>query len=155
MTIYKNVDGVNIAMTAQEEIDFEAGRAPNLSVEKTALIKKIDLDVDKIYADSVGNRVTEYALAEQESTAYKAAGYTGTVPPTVQSWATAKGSTAQWAADDMIAMATGWRTAQGVMRANRLAKKEAARAAADIAALNVISADWIAFVATIRGQLGI
>ena len=127
---------------------------PTLRVEDiTNLVKKIDQDVDKIYADSVGNRVTEYALAEQEAIAYKAAGYSGDAPSTVQSWASAKGKSAQWATDDMIITANGWRTAQGAMRSTRLAKKELARSATSIANLTVIETDWNNFVSVIRSQL--
>lgn len=125
------------------------------SEEVILLVKKIDHDVDAIYAESVGNRVTEYALAEQEAIAYKADGYTGDVPQTVQSWASAKGQTAKWASDDMIVTANGWRVAQGAMRAQRLTSKESARKATTIVELMAIASTWDGFVSYIRSQLGI
>lgn len=118
-------------------------------------IAKVDADTDSIYGAVLGNRAEEYLRAEQEAEAYKTAGYTGTVPECVQCWATAKGWTAQQAADDILATAAAWRSAQSMIRGQRLASKEAVRAAVDIATVDAAMATWAAFVATIRGQLGI
>lgn len=119
---------------------------------RTALIKQIDADADAIYRDVQGNRGNEYALAESDATAFKAAGYTGTAPSSVQSWATAKGQTATWAADDILSTATAWRAAMSAIRANRLARKEQARTATDLAP---VAAAWTAFVVGIRSALGV
>ena len=118
------------------------------------LVCRIDADADAIYAAKLGNRTTEYADAEIAAIAYRAAGYTGTVPEDVQSWATSTGSPAQWAADDIIATADSWRAAQKVIRARRLNCKEPARKATTQAELDAIEAQWSAFVAQIRMQLG-
>ena len=116
------------------------------------LIRQIDMDADAIYAAVQGNRGNEYALAEQDAIAFKAASYTGTVPASVQSWATAKAQTAQWAADDILATASAWRTAMGAIRSNRLQRKEQARVATDLAP---VAAAWNGFVVAIRSQLGV
>ena len=94
----------------------------------------------------------EYVLAESDAKAYKAAGYTGTVPDSVASWASAKGQTATWAADDILTTATGWRQAQSSIRATRLTCKEQARAANDVAP---VAAQWAAFVVAIKTALGV
>lgn len=129
--------------------------AANVANAKISIIRSIDADVDAIYAALLGNREAEYALAEKEATAYRDAGYAGTVPASVQAWATAKTQTATWAADDILAAASGWRAAQAAIRSNRLARKEAARNAADAAALATVQAQWAGFLAVIRAQLGL
>lgn len=129
--------------------------AANLALKRSAAALKIDADVDALYGVVLGNRAQEYALAESDATAYKAAGYSGTVPPSVQSWATAKGWTATQSADDILVTATAWRGAQAAIRANRLGKKEAVKAAADSAAIEALLAQWSGFLGVVRGQLGL
>jgi len=120
--------------------------------ERSALIKQIDVDTDAIYLAVQGYRGPEYELAEADATAYKAAGYTGTVPGSVQSWATAKTQTAQWATDDILATASAWRGAQAQIRQTRLLCKETARTAQDLAP---IAAQWAAFLVIIKATLGV
>ena len=120
--------------------------APTLAESIAALIRQIDADADAIYAVALGNRATEYAEAETQAQAFVTAGYTGAVPAYVDSWATATGNTAKWAADNILATSTAWRTAQTSIRACRLACKEAAKRAADAAALNAVKVQWSAFV---------
>jgi hypothetical protein len=127
---------------------------PPTQAEKDALIKEIDADVDGIYAAVIGNRQSEYALAESDASAYKAAGYTGAVPQSVQAWATASKQTAQWAADDILATAVQWRGAQSTIRENRLQRKEDVRNAETAAQMAEARAAWSSFVAAIRAQLG-
>lgn len=119
---------------------------------KSRLIKKIDTDADAIYQAVQGSRGSEYALAEADAVAFKAAGYTGSVPASVHAWAAAKSQTDQWAADDILATATAWRSAMSAIRTNRLACKEAARSAVDVSAVAI---QWSGFVVAIRGQLGL
>lgn len=126
--------------------------AANLAAARAEFIRKIDGDADAIYAAVQGNRTTEYLDAEQQALAYKAASYTGTVPPSVQSWATPNGKTAQWATDDILATAAAWRPAKEAIRANRLALKIQAQTATDLAPL---MAQWAAFLVTIRAALGV
>lgn len=147
---YSYADGVWTRTAAGE-----AARAAALATGRAATVKQIDEDTDALYAAVIGNRAAEYTVAETEATAYAGAGYTGTVPASVASWATAKGWTAQQAADDINATAAAWRTAQAAIRAARLLHKEQARTAASLADLSNVRAQWVGFVAAIRGQLGL
>lgn len=122
-------------------------------VSKTLI--EIDSDTDAIYGAVLGNRGPEYLDAEIAAKAYKDAGYTGTVPEDVQSYATAMGWIAQQAADDILLTAANWRPAKSAIRANRLAAKEAVRDSLTISEVEAVLAWWAIFVVTIRGQLGI
>lgn len=149
-----------ILMTVQEEIDALARiaveEAAKPSKDKAAFILQVDTDTDTLIKSVIGERASEYELAEQEATAFKAAGYPATpVPSSVSAWATAKSWTATQATDDIIATALGWRTAQAAIRANRLGLKESARIAADVAALDAVKAQWAGFLSAIRTQLGV
>ena len=138
----------------QAELDTiaaaEAARV--LTVARASLIRQIDADTDAIYRAVQGDRAMEYVLAESDAKAYKSAGYTGTVPDSVASWASAKGQTATWATDDILTTAAGWRQAQASIRATRLTLKELARTGSDMAP---IAAQWAGFVAAIRTALGV
>lgn len=127
--------------------------SPAVQQARSAAIgRSIDADVDAIYAAVQGNRGAEYALAEAEATAFKAAGYTGTAPGSVASWATVKGQSNTWATDDILATAALWRGAQAAMRAKRLKCKEDAKAPATVqAAMD----EWAAFVLSLKSQLGV
>jgi hypothetical protein len=154
---------IRAAIAHCQELMAASGLAPSagdiealkLNARKAAAILAIDADVDAIYAAVIGNRAVEYALAETDALDFKAAGYTGTVPSSVASWAAAKGWTAQQAADDILATATAWRTAQQAIRAARLVRKEQCRAATDEAGVDAALGAWAAFRGVIRGQLGI
>lgn len=126
-----------------------------ITLRKNYLLMLADSEVDTIYGRAVGNRVTEYQLAEAEAQQYKDAGYTGTVPESVAVWATAKNWTATQAADDILLQAAQWRNAQKVIRSQRLQAKERIRSATTAAGLDAEAATWAQFVATIRAQLGI
>ena len=138
----------------QEELDAiaaaEAARV--LAVARAAFIRQIDADTDAIYRAVQGDRAMEYVLAESDAKAYKSAGYTGTVPDSVASWASAKGETATWATDDILTTARGWRQAQSAIRATRLTCKEQARTATDLAP---VVAQWAGFVVAIKTALGV
>lgn len=113
-------------------------------------IIKIDEDVDYIYGKVIGNRGPEYTQAEKEAAEYKAAGYTGTVPPYVLSWANASGMTPTQATDNIIQQALAWRAASAAIRQQRLTIKEAIRAG------NVSQmASWNAFTSYMKTSLGI
>ena len=127
----------------------------SLAQIKTSAILKIDADTDAIYGAVLGNRAEEYTSAADDAAAYKLAGYTGTVPPGVQSWATAKGWTATQATDDILTTRGAWVAAQNIIRTTRLARKEQVRAAADAAGVTTVMTAWAGFVAYMRGQLGI
>ena len=130
--------------------------SPSLVQLQASALLKIDADVDAIYGTVMGNRQSEYAMAEADATSYKAAAYPAApVPGSVQSWATAKNQTTTWAADNILATATSWRTAQANLRANRLGKKELVKACSTATALAAVMVSWAGFVATMRGALGL
>lgn len=143
---------------AGQVVGLSSGLAiqPGSIHDAAGVLTKIDADVDLIYGAVLGNRGPEYDLAEQDATAYKNAGYTGSVPASVASWVAANaGKTAQWAADDILATAAAWRAAQAQIRATRLVSKAAARATADVAGLVPVLTQWAIFVAAARAQLGV
>lgn len=120
--------------------------------DRGALIRQIDAEADAITYSVQGERALEYLRAEEEAKAFKEANYTGTVPDSVASWASAKGQTATWAADDILTTATGWRQAQSSIRAARLTCKERARVESDLAP---IAAAWAGFAVAIKTALGV
>jgi hypothetical protein len=126
-----------------------------VDLQRNAL-RKIDANVDAIYRAVIGNRASEYEQAEAEAKAYKAAGYqVSPVPTYVQDWADAKAATPTWAADNIIATATQWRSVQGSLRANRLTTKEVIRTAADKASIDVVLTTWAEFIGTTKADLNI
>lgn len=129
--------------------------AARLTADKAQALLKIDADVDAIYGAVLGNRAEEYSLAATEAKAYKDAGYEGTVPGSVASWATAKGWTATQAADDILDTATQWIAAQAAIRAARLARKEQVRNAVNAAGVTTAMTAWAGFATYIRSQLGV
>lgn len=74
-------------------------------------------------------RVVEYQRAETEAKAFAAAGYSGTTPPSVASWAEAKGWTDQEATDDILRASAAWNTALYAFRDIRLKGKEVVKTA--------------------------
>lgn len=102
-----------------------------------------------------GNRSDKYNAAATAASAFAAGGYTGTAPPSVQCWATAKGWTAKQSADDILAAAANLTNLRETIRAQRLAKKEAARAAGTEAALATVVTQWAGALAAIRTAAGL
>lgn len=129
--------------------------ADDLRAAAALLGQRIDRAVDDVYAAVIGQRHAEYAQAETDAQAYATAGYSGTVPASVQCWATAAGLTAQAAANNILATAAAWRTASQTMRAARLDHKAMAKAATSSADLTAVNASWGATIAQIRAALGI
>lgn len=127
----------------------------DLPASIAAAVAKVDADVDAIYSAAIGLRQAEYEAAERQAQAFADAGFEPPVPGMVQSWAIAKGWTAQAAAADVLAVAAQWRGAQELIRAQRLLRKEQARGAVGPAGLAAIMATWAGFVAAVRAQLGI
>ncbi len=126
---------------------------PLLSARRLAVMKQIDSDADQIYSDIMGNRLAEYTEAEAQASAYKAAGYTGDVGDMVSVWATASGNDAEWAADDILAQAAAWRTAQAAIRGQRLTHKTQVRGAATALEIDSALLSWETFVAALRDEL--
>lgn len=111
--------------------------AQQLANSQTALCASIDSTADTIYIAIGGpspGRLAEYQQANTDAQAFKASGYTGNVPATVQCWATASNITAQASADNIIATASGWELALTTIRSARLLGKAAVMAATTLAA---------------------
>jgi hypothetical protein len=127
-----------------------------LSIHAAELCRQIDQHADRVRAAIVGDpvRVVEYQRAEQEAAAYRAAGYNGIVPPTVLSWAEAKGWDALRAADDILAVAAVWNQALYVLRDARLKGKEAVRGAVDETAAAVAASAAIAQIQAVLTVAG-
>ncbi|MCK4129036.1 phage tail protein [Ralstonia pseudosolanacearum] len=123
-------------------------KASLLVALRQRLCDQLDAAADAVRLAVGGDplRVVEYQRAADEAQAYQAAGYAGDAPPSVQSAADAKGSTAREAAVEILAMHAVWNVALYDIRARRLAGKErirntasedAARAAAEQALAGV------------------
>ena len=122
----------------QEDADLRLALLDALKIE---LCQQVDGLADQVRHELAGDplRVAEYDRAAQEASAYQTAGYTGTVPPAVLSWAEAKGWTAQAAADDILRAAHHWNAALYQLRDQRLKTKEAIRSALDEASAKAIA----------------
>lgn len=133
-----------------EELSVELTKA-----QKAALIK-INDDDNRIYADVIGNKATEYTAAEIAAQEYKDAGYIGAVPELVQAWADAKLTwTTIQATEDILVQAAAWRQAASLIRRYRLKAKEDVKRATTIEEVNSAMIDWNGFVISIRTQLGV
>lgn len=93
---------------------------------------------------------TEYDLTLEEANAYKAAGYTGDVPPMVQAEVDAQDITAREATDFIIATANTLRTAAAAIRTHRRAGIVAIEAASTAPAIDTIRDDTLAALDLIR-----
>jgi hypothetical protein len=144
-----------VDLTSDEIHARDEAAATALAAAVAALVAQIDIDVDAIYAAIVGNRLAEYNDAAADAAAYKAAGYSGAAPAGVQSWADAKGWTARQSADDILAAAARLTALRDTIRAQRLAKKEQARAATDAAGVNAAIVAWAGALVAIRTAAGI
>ena len=115
---------------------------------KTRLVLAIDAAADAARLAVAGDplRAAEYQIAQAEAKGYQAAGYTGTVPPSVESWAEAKNWTSKQAADNILAEAAAWNGALYWIRDTRLKAKEGVRnamTAEDAAAIADAAIDGI------------
>ena len=137
------------------QAEEEAAIAADVQSKRVAAVMQIDVDTDALYGAVLGNRTEEYTSAANDAQAYKAAGYTGTVPPGVQSWATAKSWTATKAADDILATAAAWVGAQNAIRAARLLRKEQVRATTNTKGVADALAAWAGFLTYIKKMLGV
>ena len=136
-----------------ELAEIAANKAQSDATTRAALILQIDDESDALIRAVIGERGHEYELAEKEALAFKASGYTGLVPSSVESWATAKGWTATQSADSIIAASVGWRSAQAALRASRLLCKEQAKNAANAIDMGVIRSGWSESLAAIKESL--
>lgn len=156
MTRYRATAQGKIPFTADEEAEWDAMEAAQKAQvqarELPEFLAYVDAQVDAIYIAVQGERITEYMLAESEATAYKTAGYKGTVPGSVASWAAAKGKDARWACDDILTTAASWRYMQNMLRSQRLGIKEQAKTAPNLAPLRT---QFDGFVVGVKQKLGI
>lgn len=95
---------------------------------------KNDVDVNcgivRAQVVSQGSYVAEeYRVAYEESIAFKASGYLGVPPQSVQTWAVVKNQLPQWAADDIIATRNTYVALLNAIRDVRLKSKAAIDAA--------------------------
>ena len=106
------------------------------------LAKSIDSAVAALYAQYTRFEV-EYLEREKQALAYKAAGYTGTVPTQVAAFATPSGKTGKQAADIILTQAAALRGALeqlGVLRMRKIEVQQAATPAAAQALAEQITA---------------
>lgn len=150
-------DGHSFSFDANGVLTIAPPPPPQVDDVRAALISAIRRDAGQIIADVTQGLATEYQIAKDDAEAFKAAGYAGAVPPSVQSWANAKipAQSAQWAADDILAAAANWLGAQSQIRSKRLELAERAKVATTVDELNVVSSEWSAFVVSMRGALGV
>jgi hypothetical protein len=137
-------NGVLVAPTPLTDAEKLAALQPALCVE-------IDAAADAAYVAIGGSspgRLAEYQQASTDANAYRAAGYDGTIPPTILCQCIASGQTPQQATDDIIAMATAWNQALVAIRSARLIGKSKvnasttsvdAQAQADAAMANIMA----------------
>lgn len=145
------VDGTEFRLWQAERLSFGARPTPtselvwvdgapdpqwvevgSLSEIQAVAIAEVDRLADVARLQVVGDaaRIKEYERAQAGAEAYRDAGFTGTVPPGVASWAYAKrrsGWTTQQAAEDILAASARWYAALDGIRALRLDAKEAIR----------------------------
>lgn len=123
----------------QEDADLRLALLDALKIE---LCQQVDGLADQVRRELAGDplRVAEYDRAAQEASAYQTAGYAGTVPPAVLSWAEAKGWSAQAAAKDILDATHRWNAALYQLRDQRLKTKEAIRSALDEASAKATAA---------------
>lgn len=132
--------------------------ASQLVERRVASLVQINNDDNKIYADVIGNKTTEYLDAAVEAKAFKAAGYPTGVDNDyglVKSWATAKQWTMTQAADDIITQELAWKGAAKLIRQYRLKAKEDVKRATTLSEIVSAMIIWSGFVKSIRIQLGV
>lgn len=124
-----------------------------------AALEKPRTDINAVVWDAVGNLTDEYKDAEADARAYKATGYAGAAPPSVDCYAqhnpTGSVQTGQWSADDIIMRADAFAIAKLAMRERRFASQSVMRGATTLAELDAAVAAWNSFIAQLRAQLGL
>lgn len=128
--------------------------AQQLAGTQSFLCQMIDAEADSAYIAIGGpspGRLAEYQQANTDAAAFKAAGYAGTVPETVQCWATASGMTAQAACDNILVTASAWEAVLVGIRSARLIGKANVNAATTLADAQAAAATAIANVKKAAG----
>lgn len=159
--MYKIVNGEQVPLTPEEIAEFESRNSVSVLLperKKNALVQ-INNDDNRIYADVIGNKTTEYLDAAVQAKAYKAAGYPSEIADDeyrlVKSWAKAKRWTLTQATDDIIAQELAWKGAATLIRDYRLQAKEDVKRATTIEEIDAAMFIWNNFVVSIRTQLGV
>jgi hypothetical protein len=116
-------------------------------------LRKTDLDTNSIYYEFIGNRATDYSMADEDALAYKEAGFSGPVPRSVQAWADAYEETPKQAAEDVLLIASKWRDAQENIRRERLLRKKQIGIATSTEQIETALATWKVFVVAVRRSL--
>lgn len=123
--------------------------APLLAAYQATMLAKIDKDAAALrglFITANSGQVATYIMKYNDASAFKTAGYTGTVPGLVQAEADATGEDAKTAADDIIAQYTAWNTlAAAIEKVRRIAKiaVAAAKANSDVdAAITAVEAGF-------------
>lgn len=111
-------DGVQYAGFAFTDLPLPAAIAVACQqIDAAADAARLSVVVDPL-------RALEYDRAASEAELYKNTGYQGDIPPTVASWAEAKGISGQEATDSILAEASAWNAALYAIRDARLKGKE-------------------------------
>jgi hypothetical protein len=126
--------------------------APPPVSQKPDWSKAIDVAVIAVY-DRPSTLSDEYKEREAEAIAYKAAGYTGTVPPRVDGFATPAGLTAQAATDLILSQAAKLRAALATLADLRMQKYAVLRASTESDAFTIYT-QTMAGIAAIASSLG-
>lgn len=112
----------------------------------------IDTTAQQVY-NGIGSAspgmLAEYQQANTDAIAYKAAGYTGAIPATIECWVQASGMTPQAATDNIIETAAAWIGCLNAIRAARLLGKAAVNKAADIPSAEAAATAAITQIQTI------
>ena len=148
-------------MSDPDYIEYAAwtvdGNTPDISTslsdQMTLALRKTDLDTNSIYYEFIGNRATDYSMADEDALAYKNAGFSGPVPESVLSWAATNEVTPRQAAEAVLLIASQWRTAQEDIRRERLFRKKQIRIATSTQGIEDALSSWKTFVIGIRQHL--
>lgn len=131
--------------------------APALADYKVLILKSIDTAAEElrsIYITASPGQVATYIMKYNDATAFKTAGYTGTVPGLVQAEVDATGATAEEAADDIIAQYTAWNQLAGFIEKVRRTAKVSVNEATSNSAVDTVFAAATAGFAAIKAQAG-
>jgi hypothetical protein len=131
-------------------VQFTITEKPEANQLKTEnLLKQVDSQVDKLYADAIGNFGLEYQQAESDAQIYRDTGYNGDIPETLRGYMAASGLDAKSAADKTLELAANWRSILQVVRAERLAAKSRIRSG------DFDTETWDNFLSVTRKGLGL
>ena len=140
-------ESLNITLNGENFTGYKFAELP-LAAALLIAAEQIDDAADNARVAVVGNslRVVEYQLAEQEAQAFKAVGFEGPVPGTVQAWVDAADLSPQAAAESILTEAAAWKGALYAIRAARLKGKIQALKAASHDAAEAIADEAIAAI---------